>query len=86
MARKRKPWQERWIRIDKDSESGGQGVVCLVKEVASEDSGERFALKELINHKCMERRERMYREVAALQTLKHPGIPKFLDFERQSVC
>jgi eukaryotic-like serine/threonine-protein kinase len=79
MSKLKNPWDADWLKVDGFAEKGGQGKVVLVKRAAGVDTGERFALKELIRQDDMDRRGRMHREVAALQTVEHTGIPKFVD-------
>lgn len=47
--------------------------------VDTQDETVKYVLKLLNNQKDPERRARMYREVAALRTLFHPNVPKYVD-------
>jgi eukaryotic-like serine/threonine-protein kinase len=79
MPKKTKPWQEKWVETGVLSEGGGQGKIFFVARTGDLSGKDRFALKELKSQKDPERRARMHREVAALQTLDHSGIPRFID-------
>src|SRR5436190_400836 len=71
------PWKK-WDKV-KSLGRGGQGHALLVKPKGAADTEARFVLKELIKKHDPERRRRMSREVAALRSLSHPGIPKVVD-------
>ncbi len=75
---KNKPWNENW-KIIKQIGSGGQGQTFLVKPRKDVFLSNQYVLKKLIKQDDNERRGRMYREVAALETLNHSGIPKIFD-------
>jgi eukaryotic-like serine/threonine-protein kinase len=79
MAKKTNPWQQNWIETGILSEGGGQGKILFVVRSGDESADNRFVLKVLKDQKNSERRARMHREVAALQTLDHPGIPTCVD-------
>ncbi len=69
-----KAWKDRWGNSE-PGPSGGQGS----SRVAVLPNGEKVFIK-ILNHQAVdERRRRMYREVTALETLEHPGIPKLLE-------
>lgn len=74
-----KKWSDRWTSIAV-GERGGQGATHQVKRLdKSGDQTARF-LKCLHRQDDPERRRRMYREVAAYQTLsEHRGIPKLIE-------
>ncbi|MGD1805775.1 protein kinase domain-containing protein [Dapis sp. BLCC M126] len=79
--KKNKPWDENW-EITKTIGSGGQGKTFLVKPTKDKKDvflHNQYVLKKLIKQNDNERRGRMYREVAALKTLNHSGIPKIVD-------
>lgn len=80
MARKEKPWSDKWEIIEELS-GGGQGATFLVKRKSPGEiiPNETFVLKVLKNKTDPERRKRMYREVANLKTLDHSGIPKLIE-------
>jgi serine/threonine-protein kinase len=80
MARKEKPWNDKW-EIIKELSGGGQGATFLVKPKSPSETipNETFVLKVLKNHTDPERRKRMYREVANLKTLDHNGIPRLIE-------
>ncbi|MEM1168279.1 MAG: protein kinase [Cyanobacteria bacterium P01_H01_bin.35] len=75
---KNKPWNEKW-EIIKHIDSGGQGQTFEVKPKKDGFLSNQYVLKKLNNQKDNERRGRMYREVTALKTLNHSGIPKIVD-------
>ncbi len=79
IPRKPEPWESKWTRVGLLSDGGGQGRISLVGRLGADAGRERFALKVLKDQRSKVRRLRMHREVAALQTLQHPGIPKCLD-------
>jgi serine/threonine-protein kinase len=70
-------WKERWSSTA-DLEGGGQGEVKLVVRSDGSDHTTYF-LKVLKQQNDPDRRRRMYREVAAYQTLEHPRIPKLVE-------
>lgn len=77
MAKKREPWREIWKR-QSNLGGGGQGSTTLVKNISDGSDGTVFVQKVLNKQDDIERRRRMYREVAILETLIHPGIPKLV--------
>lgn len=79
---KNKPWNENWEFIDKIS-GGGQGQTSLVKPRNDSYPPGQYVLKILNRPKDKERRARMYREIAALETLENLGIPKIIDSNSQ---
>ena len=74
MAKKTKPWQERWVETGAMSEGGGQGRILFVASAGERSAENRFVLKELKDQKSPERRARMHREAAAPQKLDHPAV------------
>jgi len=85
-AYSRQPWSRRW-EVIRELSGGGQADTFVVRHRESALLG---ALKRLRRQDDPERRRRMHREVTALQTLEHPGIPKLLDsnsseFDSESV-
>ena len=79
MAQRNKPWMDKWVAVDGLSASGGQGKVTFVEREPARGNDERFVLKVLKSQKDPDRRGRMHREVAALQSLEHAGIPRYVD-------
>jgi len=75
---KNKPWDEKWEKV-KLIGGGGQGETFLVQPKDPKIFSQTCVLKILKNQKDPERRQRMYREVAALKTLNCPGIPQLID-------
>jgi serine/threonine-protein kinase len=71
-----KSWKERWDTVA-DLKSGGQSYAKRVRSKISEQP-ERF-LKILRHQDDPLRRNRMFREVTAYQTLDHLSIPKIID-------
>lgn len=71
---KDKPWKNRWTHV-RDLPGGGQGATFVVRA----RDGTLGVLKLLHRPDALERRARMYREVAALDTLQHRQIPRVLD-------
>ncbi len=80
--KKNKPWSEHW-EIIKTIGSGGQGQTSLVQPRNNSYPPGQYVFKELHRQKDCERRGRMRREVIALTTLEHPGIPKIIDENSQ---
>lgn len=69
-------WESKWEFID-NLGNGGQGYTILVQNMDNDKL--MGALKFLKSQKDPERRERLYREMAALKTLDHENIPKLID-------
>jgi serine/threonine protein kinase len=76
-GRSARNWQERWHPRG-ELEGGGQGEARIVSR-GDGSSDTKYFLKILKHQNDPERRRRMYREVAAYQTLEHPRIPKFVE-------
>jgi eukaryotic-like serine/threonine-protein kinase len=72
----KKIWDEKWKTL-REIGSGGQGLTYLVERTGNES--EKFALKTLKSQRSSERRARMFREVAALASMSHKSIPKYVD-------
>ncbi len=84
MARgKRKPWEDTWRKL-RELGRGGNGVTFLVDHY--QKPGELYVLKELKHNHLSdpERRQRMYREVQALQQLDNPSLPKIIESNTDS--
>lgn len=75
-SKNKKPWEEQWEHVD-ELDQGGQGIVTLVR-ARGNTSAPLHVLKRLKRQDDPERRARMYREVAAMETLRHPGIPRLV--------
>lgn len=73
---KKKPWADSW-QIEQSLSGGGQGQTFLVKR--KDGTGEICVLKVLKDQDDAERRQRMHREVQALNLLHHPAIPKVIE-------
>jgi len=73
---KKKPWDDNW-QILRPLGGGGQGNAFLVKH--RDEADREYVLKVLKSQKALERRERLHREVQALQLLQHPAIPKVVE-------
>jgi serine/threonine-protein kinase len=59
---------------------GGQGTSYLTERLGVDgEPGKKYVLKILNSQGDPDRRARMFREVAALETLNHPGIPKVVE-------
>lgn len=71
-------WTEVWEKVDYVTR-GYQGSIHLVKAKGDDTDDTLCVLKLLHKKNDPERRRRMYREVAALRTLDHPGIPRLVD-------
>jgi serine/threonine-protein kinase len=79
MAKVIKPWEQKWVEVTGVLDAGGgQGKTRAVRRASAPDS-QICVLKVLNRQDDPERRRRMYREVAALRTLAHPGIPTLVD-------
>ena len=81
MSKKKiQPWDEKWKQVDnKAIGSGGQGQAYKVEPKTNEFPAGQYVLKILTKDGDPERRARMRREVAALETLDCEGIPKLID-------
>ena len=75
---KNKPWKGRWREL-KPLGRGGQGTASLVEPLDAGVPTGRYVLKVLNSQNDADRRGRMYREVAALRTLDHPGVPRVIE-------
>lgn len=74
-----KPWERNWIVAEASQiRGGGQGTTRIVHH-RGDDAKRSYVLKLLNRQRDPERRRRMYREVASLRTLDHPGIPKLIE-------
>lgn len=73
---KSKPWDANWEKI-RQLGGGGHGDAYLVRR--RDDSSNVCVLKVLRNNDSAERRQRMHREVQALQQLQHRAIPKVVE-------
>jgi serine/threonine-protein kinase len=69
-------WKGKWNIGDRIGK-GGQGLTYLASR--DSESEYEFAIKFLKEQKNLERRERMYVEISALNILNHPNIPKLQD-------
>ncbi len=79
-----KRWQERWTSV-RAGESGGQSSTHIVRRIGAPNDSPSCFLKSLHSQKDMERRRRMYREVAAYETLvDHKGIPRLVESNVQA--
>jgi serine/threonine protein kinase len=76
MTKKQRVWNERWVQGEPVGE-GGQANTYLATDVSSDSPI--YVIKVLKSQRDPERRARMYREVAAYETLSHQGIPKIID-------
>jgi len=74
-----KPWEHNWIVAEPSQiRGGGEGTTRIVHRRG--DDAQRLYVLKLLNHqRNPERRGRMYREVASLRTLDHPGIPMLFE-------
>jgi serine/threonine protein kinase len=77
MAKSAKPWISNWEELEPIGK-GGQGRTLLVRRRDGTPSDLRV-LKVLNRQDDLERRARMHREVAALETIDHPCVPKLID-------
>lgn len=66
-------WGERWERVSNSKLRGGQGFSFLA--TAKDGTEGRVFVKELRQPKNKKARKRFRREVAAYETLSHPGLP-----------
>lgn len=75
-----KTYKEEWAEIAQIS-GGGQGTTIRARSTTKENfSG---VVKILKSQNDDERRARMYREAATLETLSHPNLPLYLDSNAQ---
>jgi len=72
-------WEDKWRKIDGGFKSGSQGSTFVVNPVEALDTNDCYILKVLNRQNDLERRKRMYREMASLRTLSHTGIPALVD-------
>lgn len=77
MAKRTHPWDDNWEEL-RPLGKGGQGRTVLVRRRDAMDDQIRV-LKVLSRQDDLERRSRMYREIAALETIDHPQVPKLFD-------
>lgn len=71
-------WKVRWTK-GLPLGRGGHGLAYHATSVAPDQSDQKYVLKELIKQKDPERRARMHREAASLETLEHVGVGKFVE-------
>jgi serine/threonine-protein kinase len=71
-------WKTRWAKGERLGK-GGHGLAYHARPLVPSDGDATFVLKELIKQKDPERRARMHREVASLETLEHAAIAKLID-------
>lgn len=69
-------WSSRW-KIITQCGSGGQGTTHLCRRIDETDG--QYVIKLLSRQNVPERRARMVREVAALKTLNHANIQRYVD-------
>lgn len=75
------PWASRWAVV-RELAAGGQGNSLLVRRAgaaAKEKDPRQFVLKTLRESSSPERRAAMHHQVAALRTLDHPGVARFVE-------
>lgn len=77
MSKQNKPWASEWEELQQLGQ-GGQGRTMLVRRRGGAES-DRYVLKVLNRQGDPERRARMHREAAALETIDHPSIPKLVE-------
>jgi serine/threonine protein kinase len=58
---------------------GGQGTTSIVEHIDRQAMPDQYVLKLLHKQNDIDRRKRMYREVASLQTLDIQGVPKVIE-------
>ena len=75
---KQKPWREKWVEI-RPLGQGGQGTTSIVEHIDPIVMPDQCVLKLLHKQNDMDRRKRMFREVASLQTLDIQGVPKVVE-------
>jgi serine/threonine-protein kinase len=78
--RQKKLWSAKWKPAGDETwqRSGGQGKLRLLRPI-DDPNAPPSVLKELNNQTDPDRRRRMRREVATLETLPHPATPRLLD-------
>lgn len=80
-------WEEKWEVVNKDKKSGGQGMVCKVRNKNNNTVG---ALKIMHSNNLnnTERRERMAREVYALEVIQkfnEINVPRIVEHNMEKV-
>ena len=75
---KLKPWKDKWVEMSPLSR-GGQGSTSIVEHIDRQAMPDQYVLKLLHKQNDMDRRKRMHREVASLQTLDIRGVPKVIE-------
>ena len=73
-----KPWKDKWVE-KRHLGQGGQGATSIVEHIDRQAMPDQYVLKLLHKQNDMDRRKRMYREVASLQTLDTQGVPKVIE-------
>lgn len=78
--RRKKLWSAKWNPAEDETwrRSGGQGKLRLLRPI-DDPNAPPSVLKELNNQADPDRRRRMRREVATLETLPHQSTPRLLD-------
>jgi len=71
-----KPWEGKW-KLGDPIGAGGQGLTYRASHASADDF--RYVLKKLHRSEDQERRARMFREVCALRTLRHPQVVVYVD-------
>jgi eukaryotic-like serine/threonine-protein kinase len=79
---KNKPWRARWREL-RFLGKGGHGTTTVVEPLEGIAPEGEYVCKLLNNQNDGERRRRMFREVAASQTLDHPGVPRVIESNAQ---
>jgi eukaryotic-like serine/threonine-protein kinase len=74
-------YTERWT-VQRSAGSGGQGRGYVVSQ-AGDLAAQPFFLKELKDQSNPQRRARMFREAAALESYAHPRIPRLVESNAQ---
>ena len=74
-------YKERWT-VQRSAGSGGQGRGYVVNQIG-DLTAKSFFLKELKDHSNPQRRARMFREAAALESYAHPRIPRLVESNAQ---
>lgn len=78
----KKEWKNKWEKGDPIGK-GGQGLTYFALEKNQPESSG-FVIKFLKEQTNLERRKRMYIEIAALKMLSHPNIPDLIDSNETS--